>query len=78
MIDTKDQQVITRVFKSFETENEALVKSLTQLSYYFRGAYTRDDVWAMSPMERDRAVEFLNERFKEVNDLIKKQIPVFW
>ena len=78
MIDSRDQQVITRIFKSFETENEALVNSLTQFLYYFRGALTRDDAWAMSPLERDRAIEFLNERFKEVNDLIKKQIPVFW
>jgi hypothetical protein len=78
VIGSGDQQVITRVFKSFETENEALVKSLTSMGYYFRGHYTRNDVWAMSPMERDRAVEFLNDRFKEVNDLIKKQVPVFW
>jgi hypothetical protein len=78
VIDSKDQSVITQVFKSFETENEALVKSITQIGYYFRGALTRDDVWAMSPMERESAVEFLNDRFKEVNDLIKKQIPVFW
>lgn len=78
MIGTNDQQVITQVFKNFETENEALVKSIQQIGYYNRGFYTRDDVWAMSPMERDRAVEFLNERFKEVSDLIKKSIPVFW
>lgn len=78
MIGSNDQQVITRVFKSFETENEALVKAVQQIGYYNRGFYTRDDVWAMSPMERDRAIEFLNERFKEVNDLIKKSIPVFW
>ena len=55
-----------------------LVKSIFQISYYSRGAWSRDDVWAMSPMERDRAVEFINERFTEVNELIKKQIPVFW
>lgn len=66
------------MFKSFETENEALVKSIQQIGYYNRGFYNRDDVWAMSPMERDRAIEFLNDRFKEVNDLIKKEIPVFW
>lgn len=78
MIGTNDQQTVARVFKSFEQDNEALVKSLFQLQYYMRGACTRDDVWAMSPLERERAVEFLNDRFKEVNDLIKKQIPVFW
>lgn len=78
MIAAGDQEVITRIFKSFENDNEALVKSITQIVYYFRGAYSRDDVWAMSPTERERAVEFLNDRFKEVNDLIKKQVPVFW
>lgn len=55
-----------------------MVKSIQQIGYYNRGFYNRDDVWAMSPMERDRAIEFLNDRFKEVNDLIKKEIPVFW
>ena len=78
MIASDDQEVITRVMKSFETENEALVKSIIQLGYYYRGHLTRDDVWMMSPLERERAVEFLNDRFKEVNDLIKKDIPVFW
>jgi hypothetical protein len=32
----------------------------------------------MAPVERERASEFLEKRFKEVNELIKKQIPVFW
>lgn len=62
---------------SFVRQNEDLVKSLTQLIYYFRGALTRDDIWSMSYAEREIAIEFLNKRFEEASEMFKRKIPVF-
>lgn len=42
-----------------------------------RGSLNRDDVWAQSHVEREMIIEFLNERFKDAGDMMKKQIPVF-
>lgn len=78
MIGTHDQQIIAQVINSFARDNEVLIDTLFQLQYYFRGSLSRDDMWAMTPIEREKAVEFLNKRFKEVGELLKKQVPVFW
>ena len=51
--------------------------SFNQMMYYFRGSLGRDDVWALSYLERELMITFLNERFKEAGDLMKKKIPVF-
>lgn len=77
MIGTRNSEVINSVISSFTRQNEDLVKTLIQLQYYFRGAYTRDDVYSMSHLERELSIEFLNTRFKEAGEMIKKQIPVF-
>lgn len=39
---------------------------------------TRDDVWMLTPIEREKEMDFLNKRFKEVGEFIKKEIPVYW
>lgn len=67
-----------RLINSFARDNEALFDQLYQIQYYFRGALTREDTWAMSAVEREKAIEFLNKRFKEVGELIKNRVPVFW
>ena len=78
MIQSKNLNAITQVTNQYTLENITLTKSIYQLIYYFRGGLSREDAWAMSPAERDIAFEFLQERMKEVGDLVKKQIPVFW
>lgn len=78
MIDTGDESIINNVINSWARENERLFDQLYQIQYYFRGALTRDDVWAMVPLEREKSVEFLNNRFTEVGEMMKKQIPVFY
>ena len=62
----------------FQRDNDALIDSLIQLQYYMRGAISRDDLWAMTPIERERYFDFLNKRFKEVNEMLKHQIPVLY
>lgn len=77
MIASHNTAYIEQVMTSFTRDNAKLLESVMQLIYYYRGALSRDDALAMSPLEREMAVEFLNNRFKEAGDLIKKQIPVF-
>jgi hypothetical protein len=69
--------LISSIINSFTHQNEQLVKSLQQIQYYFRGSIGRDDAWAMCHSERELAIEFLNGRFKDAGELMKKQIPVF-
>jgi hypothetical protein len=77
VIGTSNNEVISAVIASFTRQNEDLHKILIQLEYYFRGSLSRDDLWAMAPIERDAHIEFLNGRFKEAGEFMKKQIPVF-
>ena len=77
MIETNDADLTVALINSFTQQNEILIKSLMNILYRFRGALNREDIWMMSPIERDYAVDFINERIKEAGDLIKKQIPVF-
>lgn len=72
MIETEDQALITRILKSFADENDSLMSQLLDIQYYFRGSLTRDDIWMMSPIEREHAVDFLNKRFKEIGEIAKK------
>ncbi len=79
MIETADQALITRVLEGFAAENDALMSQMLDIQYYFRGALGRDDMWMMSPIEREHAVDFLNKRFKEIGDIAKKtgQAPYY-
>ena len=77
MIGTNNPETISSVITSFTRQNEELLKSLNQLLYWYRGSYNRDDVWAMSFSEREVAIEFLNQRFKEAGEMMKNKIPVF-
>ena len=74
MIETKDPELYAKLMDSFTRSNESLAKTINFLVYYFRGGITRDDAWAMSPAERELAVEFVNHRFKEAGELIKAKI----
>jgi len=65
------------MMRAFTSANEQLINLLIQLQYYMRGSMSRDDVWALTPSERDLYLEFINKRFKEAGEMIKKQIPVF-
>ena len=77
MIGSGNPEVISSVISSFTRQNEAFIKQLNQMMYWFRGSMGRDDLWVMSYAERELAIAFLNERFKEASDLMKKHVPVF-
>ena len=77
MIGERNDEIIRQVIASYTRQNEDLVKTLITFQYWFRGAMNRDDAWALSPIEREMAITFINDRFKEAGDLIKKDIPVF-
>lgn len=77
MIGSGNSEHITSLIASFTQSNEALIRQLNQIMYWFRGALGRDDVWAMSHLERELAISFINDRFKEAGELMKNRIPVF-
>jgi len=77
VIGTNNQGLIQQVISIYSTENNNLVDQLLSILYWFRGAITREEVWQLTPYEREKSIEFLNKRFKEAGDMMKKQIPVF-
>ncbi len=77
MISTGKTELIEQVINAFSRENDQLVDQLLSILYWYRGAITRDDVWQLTPYEREKYIEFLNKRFKDAGDMMKKQIPVF-
>jgi len=77
VIDLNEASITASIIKSFTQQNEDLIKSIFQLIYYYRGALSRDEAWSLCHSERELAIEFLNGRFKEAMDMIKKQVPVF-
>ena len=77
MIGTRKQELIRQVLEVYTTENDNLVNQLLSILYWYRGAITREEVWQLTPYEREKSIEFLNKRFKEAGDMMKKQIPVF-
>lgn len=77
MIGTRNPEFITTMISSFTQANEVLANTINQIMYYFRGSLTRDDAWAMCFTEREIAVQFINDRFKDAQEMMKAQIPVF-
>lgn len=77
MIETKNNILIAKIINSLTQENDHLMDQLLQIQYWFRGAISREDVFQMNAYEREKAIEFINKRFKEAGDFMKKQIPVF-
>jgi hypothetical protein len=65
------------MISSFTRQNESLIHQINQLMYYFRGSLGRDDAWALSYVEREIAISFINDRFKDAGEMMKAQIPVF-
>lgn len=77
MIATGDRNVIKQVIDSFARDNDSLVDQILSILYWYRGSITREDAWQLTPYEREKSIEFLNKRFKEAGEMMKKQIPVF-
>jgi hypothetical protein len=77
VIGSRNIDIINSTISSFTQQNEFLIKQINQLMYYFRGSLGRDDAWALSPIEREIMIEFLNDRIKDAGNLMKKNIPVF-
>ena len=61
----------------YNRDNDILVDQLLSILYWFRGAITREEVLQLTPYEREKSLEFLNKRFKDSGEMMKKQIPVF-
>lgn len=64
------QKHITRLGE----EIRALVWSSLEISYYSRGAWSRDSVLLMSHAEREMAVEFINQRLEVAK---KSPFPIY-
>lgn len=72
-----NQELITGIISSFARDNELLTKQLIDIQYWMRGAFQRDDIWQLTPYEREQYVEYLNNRFESAGEMMKKQVPVF-
>jgi hypothetical protein len=77
VIELGDGELIGKIIASLTQDNEALMEQLRSIQYWTRGAVSREDVFLMSPDERDGWIDWINKRFKDAADLIKKSIPVF-
>lgn len=77
MIGTRKPELIQQVIDTYNRDNDLLVDQILSILYWYRGAITREEVWQLTPYEREKSVEFLNKRFKEAGELMKKQVPVF-
>lgn len=77
MIGQNRPDLVQQVIAAYTRENDLLVDQLMSIQYWYRGAITRDDMWQLTPYEREKSIDFLNKRFKEAGDMMKKQIPVF-
>lgn len=77
MIGSNNPDLIQQVIAFYNRDNDILVDQLLSILYWFRGAITREEVWQLTPYEREKALEFLNKRFKDSGELMKKNIPVF-
>lgn len=77
MIGTGKAALIAQVINGFNRDNDNLVDQLLSILYYYRGAITREEVWQLTPYEREKSIEFLNKRFKDAGDLMKKGVSVF-
>lgn len=77
MIGSNNPDLIQQVIAFYNRDNDILVDQLLSILYWFRGAITREEVWQLTPYEREKSLEFLNKRFKDSGEMMKKQIPVF-
>ena len=65
---------ITYVTNRFKKDNEALLTSVNELVYFYRGGYSYERGLMVSPMERENALKVLNKRLEQAS---KMQNPVF-
>jgi len=77
VIDTNDHQLIGQVISTFTRQNEALLDQITSIGYYMRGHYSRDDIWSLTFVEREKDIEFLNKRMEDAKEMMKNGVQVF-
>lgn len=65
MILSGDHTRIVEMIDRMALEVKSLIKSAQEISYFSRGAWSYSQVMNWSALERDMAVEFINERLKE-------------
>jgi len=56
------------------SEIKGIIKSVLEISYYSRGAWSYHAVLSMTQAEREMAVELINERLKVAS---KQMFPVY-
>jgi hypothetical protein len=59
------------VITSFARDNERLHDELIKIRYWARGGITREEMWCLTPSEREAEIQFLNKRFEEVTKSLK-------
>ena len=77
MIGSNNHESLQQIIAIFNRDNDLLVDQLMSILYWYRGAITREEVWQLTPYEREKAIEFLNSRFKEAGEMMKKGMSVF-
>jgi hypothetical protein len=58
---------IPYLLQEYVDETRALVKQITQICWYMRGGYTREEAWQLSPKERKEAMDLIEENIERTN-----------
>jgi hypothetical protein len=69
-----DQPRVVNLIDRLQGEAKGLLQAALEISWFSRGAWSYEAVLGMSAIERDLAVEFINERLKAA---AKMPFPVY-
>ena len=64
MIMSGDSSRITEMINSLALDVRSLLKQAIEIAWYSRGSIQYETALAMSPLERDMAIEFVNNRLE--------------
>lgn len=74
MIISGESSRIAEMINSMGVDVRNLLKAAVEISYFSRASIPYETVLAMTPLERDIAIEFINKRLEQAG---KMPFPVF-
>lgn len=69
MIRSGDMAAVSRLIRILGIEAKNTIKSVLEISYWSRGAWSYEEIMRMSAAERSLAVEFLDDRFEKAKKM---------
>lgn len=55
---------IEDLIKRYESDQTAFRKQITEIMWYMRGSLSREEAWALSPVERQDVWDLVEDRMK--------------